>query len=171
MLKLDKDIADKAAEIANMTTELDLYTPVDSKPKKTCSTFSKVLEDDLVKNAESELKQLLDAKAKLDADKADPTYLSRTVQFGQEKTIADFQKDYILIMSYNDWTSTTAPPDATDTMYTAQAAQPTVTNSFNPFGFLTGSNKGGRRKTKKSNKKSRKGKSKKQNKSRKVFFY
>jgi len=172
LLKLDKDIADKAAEIANMTKELALYTPVDSKPKKTCSTFSKVLEDDLVKNADAELKQLTEAKAKLDADKADPTYLSRTVQFGEEKTIADFQKDYILIMSYNDWTSTTAPPDATVTMDKAQADEPTVTNSFNPFGFFkTGSNKGGRRKTKKSNKKSRKGKSKKQNKSRKGFFY
>lgn len=172
LAKLDKDIADKAAEIANMTTELALYRQVDSKPKKTCSTFSKVLEDDLVKNAEAELNQLLDAKAKLDADKADPKYLSRTVQFGEEKTIADFKKDYILIMSYNDWTSTTAPPDATDqnNMNLQQARDPTATSSFNPFGLFTGS-KGGRRKTKKSNKKSRKGKSKKQNKSRKGFFY
>jgi len=167
MAKLDKDIADKAAEITNITAELNQYKSEGSKAKKTCATFSKVLEGDLEKNADAELKQLTEAKAKLDADKADPKYLSKTVQFGEEKTIADFKKDYILIMSHKDWTSTAAPAPAVAAPLDVTGATVPGTVVEKPksgFSFF-----GGRSRTKRKNKKSRKGKSKKQNKSRKLF--
>ena len=134
-----------------------------------------MLEGDLEKNADAELKQLTEAKAKLDANKADKDYIKKTVQFGEEKTIADFKKGYILIMSHKEWTvpgaavttpAAAAAPDVTGANVPGTVVQQPKSGAFGlGMGFL-----GGRRKTKKSNKKSRKQKKyKKQPKSRKLF--
>lgn len=104
-------------------------------------------------------------------------YIKRALTYGETIGLEKLKTKYLLVVSTKPWVASAdvpvaenGPADANITMDKAQAAEPTVTSGFNPFGFITGS-KGGRRKTKKSNKKSRKGKSKKQNKSRKVFFY
>lgn len=161
---LDKEIADKTAELSLITAEANEYNAPSSKARKTCATFSKVIEADLTKNATTELEQLKAQKADLDAKKADPEYIKKTVQFGKEISIDAFKKEYILIMSHKDWT-----------LPGAQAVAPQAPTGATVPGTVVPREKflglfGGRRRTKRNNKKSQKqGKSKKQNKSRRLF--
>ena len=166
--ELDKEIADKTAELSLITAEANEYNAPSSKARKTCAAFSKVIEADLTKNAMTELEQLKKQNTELDAKKADPEYIKKTVQFGKEISIDAFKAEYVLIMSHKEWTLPGAPVAAAP----APAPEPTgatVPGTVVPqsrfFGIL-----GGRRKTKRNNKKSHKqGKSKKQNKSRRFF--
>ena len=163
--ELEKEIVDKAAELSLITGEATEYNAPASKARKTCAAFSKVIEADLTKNATTELEEVKKQKTELDAKKADPDYIKKTVQFGKELLIDNFKREYVLIMSHKEWTlpgaqSSVAPaPEPTG----ATVPGTVVPKSTNFFGF------GGKRKTKRNDKKSRKGKSKKQAKSRKLF--
>jgi hypothetical protein len=161
------------------------YDNTNNKAKSVCARVSKIHEDVLSTNLESELKSLSDKEATLAANKAEgDAYLVREANFGETKKIEDFLKEYILIMSPELWTVPGSGPVAPAVAVSPAKVSPPAAKSVDycrrkcseggtvvprdPRGWF---GKGGRRKTKKSNKKSRKGKSKKQNKSRKVFFY
>lgn len=94
--ELDKEIADKTAELSLITAEATEYNAPSSKARKTCAAFSKVIEADLTKNATTELEQLKKQKTELDAKKADPEYIKKTVQFGKEISIDEFKKNMSL---------------------------------------------------------------------------
>jgi hypothetical protein len=160
------------------------YDTTNNKAKSVCARVSKIPEDVLSTNLESELKSLSDKEATLAANKAEgDAYLVREANFGETKKIEDFLKEYILIMSPELWTvpgSGPVEPAAAVSPATVspRATKPVTTVEGNvqkeerwptdPRGWF---GKGGKRRTKRKNKKSRKGKSKKQNKSRKGFFY
>lgn len=159
--------AEKESEIIRMTAEIAEYNVENSKSSKTCATFSKVSESDLVKNAEAELSNAQNESTKFNAVSVDD-YVKRELQFGEEITIDAFKKGCILIFSTKEWTVPGAPAKEAPVQEVSGAnvsgnveTVPEKPKSW--FGY------GGRRRTKRNNKKSRKGKSKKQKKSRKLF--
>lgn len=159
--------AEKESEIIRMTAEIAEYKVENSKSSKTCATFSKVSESDLVKNAEAELSNAQNESTKFNAVSVDD-YVKRELQFGEEITIDAFKKGCILIFSTKEWTVPGAPAKEAPVQEVSGAnvsgnveTVPEKPKSW--FGL------GGRRRTKRNNKKSRKGKSKKQKKSRKLF--
>jgi hypothetical protein len=164
--ELEKEIVDKAAELSLITAEATEYNAPASKARKTCAAFSKVIEADLTKNATTELEEVKKQKTELDAKKADPDYIKKTVQFGKEMSIDNFKREYVLIMSHKEWTvpgaQSAAPAPAPEP--TGATVPGTVVPQQKFLGIF-----GGKRKTKRNDKKSRKGKSKKQAKSRKLF--
>jgi hypothetical protein len=176
--ELDKAIVDNKSELVKLRMEKGEYDNTNNKAKSVCARVSKIHEDVLSTNLESELKSLSDKEATLAANKAEgDAYLVREANFGETKKIEDFLKEYILIMSPELWTVPGSGPVAPAVAVSpAKVSPPAAKSVVTLEGTVVPRDKflgifGGRRKTKKSNKKSRKGKSKKQNKSRKVFFY
>ena len=182
--QLTDNITALTAELASVNGETDASL-------QTCAKLSSegaivpVTPVTLQKNKEKVAKKI---QAEIDTHTSNlgpnfPNYIKRALTYGEPIGLDKLKTKYVLVISTKPWVasaqeavppaaveiSNATTPDASNIMSPKEAAEPT---SIGP-GFLSffSSNKGGRRKTKKSNKKSRKGKSKKQNKSRKVFFY